>query len=534
MVRLPQRTREHVLEGESIKFIEQSFPPEWIIESGQKDYGIDLLIEIVRNSDVTGAHFLMQIKGTDLPKITESKYITYRCKTSTLQYFLERHELIIFLIYDSKERVGYWIWIQDFIRNNLKEDWKNQKTATVLIPLENRLDKKSVEIIEQRVLMAHDQSKWLTTIQTIQNPYIDYRLTYDKENVKIGVYGKYPGALEDHPRRISGTFKFDQSPEAQEALKSLENAFKTGETVRLDSRFIKDFDPTQLAPEIFAQLGKLEIKEIEIETAKGEEGFIGRLEILDNDGNTLAEIPYVDFKVIQAGTEETTYSNEHQTIPLKIKWKLNIAKQTSYYNFAIGLLGINVLEIQRVAKFFVAAKDGKWFQLTDLTKGLTIRENLPESIVTGLDDNLTSIIDNLVLIQKKTGQAILFPDKIATIDLSKMNYLVRIITTGSIHQRIPIFSLSANKDFAIKCASAYERSLILSWQFERPESKFHFLGIDLNLGPSSIILPSATLEPETRKRLSELDNLADDAIVNISLDLDDRGMITYFQNWLPK
>ena len=96
-------------------------------------------------------------------------------------------------------------------------------------------------------------------------------------------------------------------------------------------------------------------------------GLLGDFEILDKDGNTLAEIPYVDFKVIQAGTEETTYSNEHQTIPLRIKWKLNIAKQTSTYNFKISFAGINVLEIQKVAKFFLAAKKGKWFQLTNLT-----------------------------------------------------------------------------------------------------------------------------------------------------------------------
>ena len=93
MVRLPQRTQEHILQGESIQFIKQILlPSEWIIESGQKDYGIDLVVEIVINNSVTGADFLMQVKGTDTPKIIEGEYITYRCKTGTLQYFLERPE----------------------------------------------------------------------------------------------------------------------------------------------------------------------------------------------------------------------------------------------------------------------------------------------------------------------------------------------------------------------------------------------------------------------------------------------------------
>jgi len=447
---------------------------------------------------------------------------------------LERQESVIFLIYDSREKVGYWIWIQDFIRNSIKINWRIQKTATVRIPLVNKLDKKSIEDIEQRVLMTHDQDKLLTALRTIQNPYIGYRFIYDKGVVKIELYGKYPGALEDHPIKIKGTFKFDQSPEGQEALKALEDAYKLGEAVKLDSRFIAGFDLSELAPELFDQFGEIEIKEIEIGTANLDEGFPGRLEILDESGNTLSEIPYVEFKVVRGGTEEKTYSNEQQAIPFKIVMKLNIAEQTSSFNFRISFVGINVSEIQKYLKFLLAAKSGKWFQLTNLTNGLPIRENLPEGIITGLNDNFSSIIDDLVLIQRKTGQAIQFPEIMTNTDYLRMKDLVRILTTGSIQTKIPLFSISIEKDSAIKCASDYEKNAILQWQFEILESNLRVLGIDFNLGPRLIILPGATLEPETRKRLSELDKLPDDAIVDISLDLDDNGMITYFKNWLSK
>jgi hypothetical protein len=238
MARLPQRPREHVLDDESRQFISQILPSEWIIESGYKDYGIDLVVEIVRNSNVTGAHFLLQLKGTDSLETLKSGYVTYSCETSTLRYFLERPELVIFLIYNAKSKVGYWIWIQDFIRNNLKAEWGEQKTATIHIPTQNIFDKKSVEIIEQRVLKAHRQNLWLTAVQTTQNPYVGYRIaTLDEESVKIEAYSKYSGALDDHPVELSGVFKFDQSQEAQDARKALENTFKTGETVKLDSRF---------------------------------------------------------------------------------------------------------------------------------------------------------------------------------------------------------------------------------------------------------------------------------------------------------
>lgn len=533
MVKLPQRPRAHVLQNESITFIKQSFPSEWIIESGQIDYGIDLIVEIVKNGDVTGAHFLLQLKGTDSIKILRNEDITYRCKTRTLQYFLERPELVIFLVYSSAEKTGYWIWIQDFIRNTLKGDWINQKTATICIPLKNKLDKKSVEIIERRVLQTHNQNKWLTAIQTAQNPHIGYRVMFDEETVKIAAYSKYPGAVENHPIEINGTFKFDQSAEAQEARKALDNAFKTGKTVRLDSRFFEGFDLAQLAPELFAHLGRLKTKEIEIATAKIDEGFIAKLEILDEKYHAIAEIPYVDLKVFQAGTDEKTLSNEHQPIPLKVMWKFNFVERTSAFNFRLDLEGVNVIEIQQYTKFSLATQNGKWFQITNLANGFSVKERLPEGIVLGMDDEFYSIINDLVFIQQKTKKALQFHGEITRGEWRQMKDLVQILRTGSIQTKAPKYTFSITKDSAIKLIPAFKKSGTMKCQFGSPETNLHFFGANLDLGPRSIILPSATLESETRERLSELDKLPNDAIVDISLDLGDNGIVTSFDNWLP-
>lgn len=65
MSNLPQRPREHVLETESRKFVENILPSEWIVTHPIADYGIDLHVEIVENTYVTGAHFSMQLKSTD-------------------------------------------------------------------------------------------------------------------------------------------------------------------------------------------------------------------------------------------------------------------------------------------------------------------------------------------------------------------------------------------------------------------------------------------------------------------------------------
>ncbi len=55
------------------KFVESILPTEWIVTKPPLDYGIDLDVEIVEKTFVTGIHFLMaQLKSTgqkyNLPK----------------------------------------------------------------------------------------------------------------------------------------------------------------------------------------------------------------------------------------------------------------------------------------------------------------------------------------------------------------------------------------------------------------------------------------------------------------------------------
>ena len=59
---LPKRPKEHILEDKSRDYIKRILPPDWNVET-VNDYGIDLHVELVIDNQVTGAHFLMQLKG---------------------------------------------------------------------------------------------------------------------------------------------------------------------------------------------------------------------------------------------------------------------------------------------------------------------------------------------------------------------------------------------------------------------------------------------------------------------------------------
>ena len=128
MTRLPQRTRQHVLDEEARRFVKSILPSAWITRDDPPDYGVDLSVELVKETEVKGV-FFMQLKGTDHLKVTkDGKYAVHNCrKVSRLLYLLERLEPAIYLVYDVPNNQGYWIWAQDYLQQKTAPGWKQRK-----------------------------------------------------------------------------------------------------------------------------------------------------------------------------------------------------------------------------------------------------------------------------------------------------------------------------------------------------------------------------------------------------------------------
>ncbi|HCK65710.1 MAG TPA: hypothetical protein DHW49_05545, partial [Anaerolineae bacterium] len=237
MKKLPKRPISHILEEDSLKFVKRTFPKEWIVEEIKNDYGVDLELEIVENEEVTGAHFLIQLKSSNSLVINKKGFISHSCKTSTLQYFLERPELFIYLVYDSINDIGYWIWIQDFLRAQPSPDWKKQQTFTIKIPKDNVLNNLSIESIKKRVLKNHEKGKLINTIETLDHPGIRYGVEFNENTTVISAYSKYPGAELDYPLNFGLTLNFDESEEGKKTKKAWEDAFKKGTSAEIKAPF---------------------------------------------------------------------------------------------------------------------------------------------------------------------------------------------------------------------------------------------------------------------------------------------------------
>lgn len=534
MAKLPQRPRNQILETESQKFVKGILPSEWIAVEPPHDYGIDLDVEIVEKFFVTGVHFLMQLKSTDNIQITKKGFVIYSCETSTLRYFLEQNELIVFLVYDAKDNVGFWIWIKDYITNDLARNkkWKKQKTATVKIPKDNLFTEKSIGQIKSRVMKLHRQANILSTIQTLNNPYVNYAVQIDGNNEIIAFSPKYPGAERDYPMTFDFTFKFDRSSGALQAHQALQDAMKKGLPAEIDSKFIENVEfPKLLSPELFSH-DEFKLDKLLIMPISQNRTVPAAVTILGQNEEVLSCIPFVDFKEKRSGSEEIMFSNDGQQIPVRFSMMANQIEHKVSFSFHVSFLNLNVFQALEMLKFQKAVATGSWLHVTHLSTNMTlVKSEISENLISQPPDILIEVASNLCHIQEKTGQLILWPEKISYDEKDLIDEIVKIIDTGVANGGNYI-GFGLDKKTAQRLSDTIFKNDRSNFRLEA-ERFASLFGQKISLGPVSIMLLGAKLNAETVNRLSALDEIPDDNLLKIELEVDDPGIKMYHHKWLP-
>src|SRR5258708_23543891 len=118
---LPQRGRSHVLGELGVGAVKGCFPAEWICREESPDYGIDLVVEIVKGTSVTGIRFGIQVKGKDLSQKGDSLRIG-GIKASTINYWHHRSKRIMLPAYLAEKDIIVWRWGDDIAVPGTKEN----------------------------------------------------------------------------------------------------------------------------------------------------------------------------------------------------------------------------------------------------------------------------------------------------------------------------------------------------------------------------------------------------------------------------
>jgi len=112
---LPTRSRSHQLEDLSIREFERLLPDAWVLRRKDKDYGVDLEIEVFDDDGKsTGLMFFVQLKATD----DIAKALSVPMKVDRLEYLASLDAPSMVVRYCGPSNKFYWLWLPEIYARN--------------------------------------------------------------------------------------------------------------------------------------------------------------------------------------------------------------------------------------------------------------------------------------------------------------------------------------------------------------------------------------------------------------------------------
>lgn len=144
---IPARGDTHVTETKSRRIVAALLPPDRFLErdQGERDYGIDLIVECFDEGEPSGAQLLIQLKGTTSPPPPpEAATVPFDFPVDRLLR-AERFSTPLLLVWvpvEAEPPCCWFLWIQEYIRVVLDFEtprWREQQTVRLHIPRSNVL-----------------------------------------------------------------------------------------------------------------------------------------------------------------------------------------------------------------------------------------------------------------------------------------------------------------------------------------------------------------------------------------------------------
>lgn len=132
------RPDNHITGDKAIRKIsDRLIPEEWTISIPDSDYGLDMLIEVVKGNNTTGRFFFIQSKGT--VESSKNGSITYSIDVTKLKDYSAIKLPILFVLYSKSENRFWGRWM-NCVYETLTDAQKSQETVTLHFNEHNEID----------------------------------------------------------------------------------------------------------------------------------------------------------------------------------------------------------------------------------------------------------------------------------------------------------------------------------------------------------------------------------------------------------
>jgi hypothetical protein len=148
--KMVKRSPTHVIDTRAVRNVLVQLPDSLLMRSlDERDYGIDIMMEVFDGEYPTGHFVLVQVKGVDAPLRGRVKLRKFPVKTLL---YAELFEPPFFVFYSPANGGDvYFVWLQRYIKAKLDHDlptWRTRKTLTIYFPADNVLRSNSGRIVE--------------------------------------------------------------------------------------------------------------------------------------------------------------------------------------------------------------------------------------------------------------------------------------------------------------------------------------------------------------------------------------------------
>jgi hypothetical protein len=380
----------------------------------------------------------------------------------------------------------------------------------------------------------HERQKILAAAQTASDSHYEYQVTTSNREITVGVLPKYPGAEQDKPLTISGQFKFDlKTPEGAEAFSKFERMLKAGEDFEVDSRFIEKFHLPETFSKIFALPNDSRPASISITSIPDKEIRPVRYTFESGDGRFRSEFPYVEYKVIRAGTEETLLSNEGQSISAKFQ-TLSSRNGRVQFRFEAKSEGRSAKEVLNLLHLQAVFAVGGTAAIEFLKTGAHSKETVPPSSMSMPEDWVMKLAEYLSFIERVLQISVIWPKVVRHDDTGRIQPIAQILRTGTatgfIDQHIAL--RSSSKQFKWLTEN-YEPGSVTKYRVTMPAYRVDVFGTEIDLGPVEITIPTGRFTEESEALILSKRQVADDETVALAFKSGVEPAGYRFMRWLP-
>lgn len=356
------------------------------------------------------------------------------------------------------------------------------------------------------------------------NQYLDNDPKYDftvSTNGSVSIGPKDIEAYQKEPLSFSFTIQFDlNTPEGREAHDKWQAHQKTGAPFEVDARYIKGFSLPEPFDR-FVNIDDLAPLKLVINPRISDESFPFKMEFTTIEGESIS-FDYLELRAVQQGTDEVTLSNQQQSVPLKLEFKLRPREKTMTIRWWIDKTRkLNVREALRIEKLFHLASQGGEIRLISAASDLPFAKSTvaPGQVAAPNAARMIRLLEALATIQSKAKVTITWPDREISVKEAMAAFsLARVLETGHVEITAQHFCIISTPE-KIGCSLNEFKNEVPLRTYLAGENitPVTILDLSINLGPAVTFQDFYITSDEWQRIEGELKEAAPDKPIEVNL-----------------